>query len=124
MDADAHELRQNVTLIQIEDFTYFASSGSKRGDIIAVDKHLKSLGFLISAHERELLLKEKTVIIARKILVNQAHDFVFIAPYITNVAMKKEFKEKMRKLQVEPKLRAFIYQNPEVEKRVATLLSS
>jgi len=123
IDSDTKELTKEVELKKIEKFTYFESSGSKRGDIIAIDRHLKSLGFLISAHEKELLKKEKTVVIARKILVNQDHDFVFIAPYISHVEMKKEFKEKMRKLKVEPKLRGFIYQSKRVEELLISLLS-
>jgi len=122
MDEDSQILHKKVNIKEINDFAYFASS-SKRSDIINIDRYLKTKGFLISAQERELLKEEKTVVIARKIVVNQEHGFVFIMPYLKASDMPKEFKEKMRISKIEPKLRPFIYKNTKIEKLIIALLS-
>jgi len=122
LDEDTQILHQEVNIKEVDDFAYFNSS-NKRSDIVNIDKYLKRKGFLISAKERELLKDEKTVVISRKIVVNQNLGFVFMMPYLKNVEMSKEFKEKMRILKVEPKLRPFIYKNPKVNELISSLLS-
>ena len=122
MDEDSQTLHQQADIKEIDDFAYFTSS-SKRNDIINIDRHLKTKGFLISAKARELLKEEKTVVISRKIVVNQDFGFVFIMPYLNISNMTKEFKEKMRILKVEPKLRPFIYKNKDVEELITSLIS-
>ena len=122
MDEDSAILYQEADISEVAWFTYFKAS-SKRSDIINIDKYLKTKGFLISAQEKELLKEEKTAVISRKIVVNQEHGFIFIMPYLTAVDMTKEFKEKMRILKIEPKLRPYIFKNKEVQKLIIALLS-
>jgi len=110
IDADKSLLINEIEPLHVEQFTYFKSS-SIRSNIYHIDKHLKSLGFMISAKERELLKTHKTLIVARKFVINQNEDYVFIVPYIRDITMSKEFKELMRSLHVEPKLRAYFYEN-------------
>lgn len=108
LDEDVQTLIEEVEIKSLNEFTYFKSSGSKRSDILAIDKHLKSLGHLTSASEKELLKIEITVLISRRYVVNQEHGFVFIAPFVKVTALEKKFKEKMRLLKIEPKLRAYL----------------
>ncbi|MFK5937479.1 MAG: tRNA lysidine(34) synthetase TilS, partial [Sulfurimonas sp.] len=122
IDEDSQILHQEVAIKEIDDFAYFTAS-SWRSDIVNIDAFLKTKGFLMSANERELLKKEKTVVISRKIVINQEHGFVFIMPFLKASDMSKEFKEKMRILKVEPKLRPFIYKNAKVQMLITTLLS-
>ena len=112
IDEDRKDLVQEVDLEIIDDFVYFKKSTSIRGNIYMIDKYLKSCGHLVSASEKELLKTKQTVIIGRKFLVTNYKDFIFITPYIkNNIVMDKEFKEKMRVLGIDPKLRGYIFQN-------------
>jgi len=114
IDEDRKDLIQEVDLEIIDDFAYFQST-SIRTNIYIIDKYLKSCGHLVSASEKELIKTKETVIIGRKFLINHYHDFIFITPYIkNNITMDKEFKEKMRVLKIEPKLRTYIYQNKHI----------
>jgi len=123
LDEDVDSLVKNVDVTKLDDFAYFTSTQSKRSDIVGIDKYLKNLGFLISANEKKQLKEQTTTLIARKIIVNQEHGFVFIAPYTNKIKMEKMFKEKMRKLKIEPKLRAYLHTNKKVETLITSLLS-
>lgn len=97
------------------DFAYFISAKNKRSDIYAIDKYLKSQNYMLSANERELLKTNNTLVVGRKFVVNFHKEYIFIAPYIDkDTKMSKEFKERMRKLKIEPKLRAYFYNHLEV----------
>ena len=122
IDDDIQEIIQNIELKVLDNFAYFSSSQSKRSDIFHIDKYLKSRGYLISANEKELLKSQKTVVIARKIVVNQEHGFVFMMPYIKSEKMDKEFKERMRILKIDPKLRGYLFTNLEVQELLVSLL--
>ena len=116
LDEDKSHLIENVSPLHVEQFTYFKNSNT-RTNIYYIDKHLKSLGFMITAKERELLKHEKTLVLSRKYVVNQNESYVFIAPFIDeDITMPKEFKEEMRTLRIEPKLRKYFYKFPEVFK--------
>lgn len=115
IDLDAKELISEVDIHKIKDFAYFKSSKKIRSDIYAIDKFLKSLGIIISAQERELLKKEVSIVVARKYIVNWHLDFVFIAPYSSiKTSMQHNFKERMRLLKIEPKLRNYFFNNLDV----------
>jgi len=110
IDEDIESLIEDVRVETVGDFAYFKSSKSRRGDIFAIDKYLKSQKHIITAKERELLKKEVTTIVGRKFVVNfDERRTVFIAPYITqNFSMESHFKEECRVLKIEPKLRKFL----------------
>lgn len=122
IDEDRESLVQNIEVATLNDFAYFTSHSS-RADLHAIDRYFKSLGHLITAQEKALLKTAQCTIIGRKFVVAKHEQFIFIAPYITEITMTKEFKEKMRKLGIEPKLRGYFFQNNEAEKLVTSLLS-
>jgi len=123
MDEDRANLIQEIDIKKVEDFAYFKSSNNKRADIFAIDRYLKTGLYMPTAHEREMLKSEKTVVLGRKIIVNQEHGFVFIAPFESKtLTMPKEFKEEMRRLKIEPKLRAFFYTNPQAFQKIKELI--
>lgn len=123
IDEDVKNLSQEIEIFSIDDFAYFESSNNKRSDIKAIDKYLKQKSHMPSANERELLKTEKTVVLGRKFLVNQEHNFIFITPYIDEDSiMPKEFKEKCRVLKIEPKLRPYLYKNENAYLRIKLLL--
>jgi tRNA(Ile)-lysidine synthase len=116
-------LIQEIDLKRVGEFAYFKSSQNLRSDIFTIDKYLKSKLYMLSAHERELLKSEKTLIVGRKFLINQEHGFIFIAPFIKSEKLSKEFKEQMRLLRVEPKLRGYLSKNENALRVVTQLLS-
>jgi len=123
LDEDRESLTKDIEIKTTDELAYFISSKNKRADIFAIDKYLKSQHHIPSASERELLKNEKTVVLGRKFIVNQEHGFVFIAPYITSdLNMPKEFKEEMRILKIEPKLRPYLFINSDALKKVKELL--
>lgn len=123
LDEDVDDFLHDISIKKVKDFAYFKSSRHKRSDIFAIDKYLKKEGYLLSEKDREELKNSKTIIVSRKIVVNQREDYIFISPYMIIKSMPKEFKEKMRILKVEPKLRAYIYENKELELFITSLLS-
>ncbi len=114
IDDDATALIQEVQIHKIQDFAYFKSH-NKRSDIYTIDKYLKSCNLMISAKERDLLKIHNVLIVGRKYILNWHLDFVFIAPYdAKSVTMSHNFKEKMRLLKIEPKLRPYFFTSLDV----------
>ena len=122
LDEDRATLIQEIELKTAGKFAYFKSSQNPRSDIFAIDKYLKSQHYMLSANERELLKGEKTLVVGRKFVINQEHGFVFIAPFIKTDKLSKEFKEKMRLLKVEPKLRGYLFENKDALNIITQLL--
>ncbi len=122
LDTDVKEIIHDVTLHTYDDFTYFHSSGKKRSDIFHIDKVLKRRGYLLSSKEKESLKSQEELIIARKILLVQQHQFVFILPFIQNQTMPKAFKEEMRLFKIAPKMRGYLFKNLEIKEHVISLL--
>lgn len=125
IDKDTKQLTKQTDINFIEKLTYFKSSNNKIADIRIIDKYLKQNSFILSAKERELLSLNKTLIVGRKFIINQEHDFIFILPYQTHVnTISKEFKEKCRVLKIEPKLRAYLYENQTAFLKIKDLLTN
>jgi len=123
LDEDRASLIQETELKSVGEFTYFKSTQNIRSDIFAVDKYLKSKGYMLSAKERELLKSEKTLIMGRKFVINQEHKYIFIAPFIKTEKLSKKFKEKMRLLKIEPKLRGYLSKDENATEAITQLLS-
>lgn len=124
LDKDRECLIEEIEIKTIGDFAYFHSSHNKRADIYAIDKYLKLQFHMPSAAEKKLLETKKCVVLGRKFLVIQQEDFVFIAPYLVHdFHMPKDFKEEMRRLKIEPKLRSYLYLNEEVLSKVKELVT-
>lgn len=125
IDEDISTLDRKIEIESIKELIYFPSSDNKIADVRAVDNYLKQQGYMLSANERKELKIKKTHLVGRKFVINQEHDFVFILPMQTkNVIIPKEFKEKCRVLQIEPKLRPYLYENEIVFLKVKDLLTS
>ena len=122
IDADVKNLIQETPLQNINRLVYFKTTRTIRNDIYLIDKYFKSQNHLISAHEKQLLQKNPTVVIGRKYVVTTMAEYIFIAPYIPAKNMPKNFKEKMRLLHVEPKLRGYLATDPEAVEFLSLLL--
>ena len=123
LDEDRATLIQETDLNTVGEFAYFKSSQNLRSDTFTIDKYLKSKFYMLSANERELLKSHKTLVVGRKFVINQEHEFVFIAPFIKMQKLEKKFKEKMRILQVEPKLRGYLSKDKDAVEAITQLLS-
>ena len=123
IDEDKNMLIENADIQHIDNFTYFKSKNI-RSDIFNIDKHLKSLGLMISAKERELLQTEKTLIVGRKYIVSKENNYIFILPYkIDKQTISKEFKEECRTLKISPKLRSYFFENKKIFQTIKSLYS-
>ena len=122
IDEDVDELSREIHIKYFKKLVYFSSSSSKRADNIVIDKYFKSIKHLCSSSEKELLKKEVAVIISRKYIVIQEHNYIFIAPYIKTSKIPKELKEKLRLLKVHPKLRGYLASDEDAVLLVSKLL--
>ena len=125
LDNDVKEIYKETEVSKYNHFAYFKPSHSRRNDIIAIDKYLKSKSHIITAQERKLLASQKCTVVGRKYVVEIREDFIFIAPFITlkeSQKMSKAFKEKMRKLKIEPKLRGYLSTDAAVVALLSELL--
>ena len=116
------ELIMSKTEMQRCNQLAYAPAGEKRSNLIVIDRYLKSLGYLMSGWEKELFYTNDTIVVGRKYVVWQTLHYVFVAPYIKQEKMEKRFKEKMRLLKVEPKLRGYLAGDEEAVELLSTLL--
>jgi len=108
IDEDRALLIEPLEVVKINQLTIIKASTSQRSNIYAIDKELKALGVMMSAPQRALLKEQNSTVIARKYIVTQQRGYILIAPYIKQEKFTKEFKEKMRSLKIDPKLRAYL----------------
>ncbi|MCW8895802.1 MAG: tRNA lysidine(34) synthetase TilS [Sulfurimonas sp.] len=125
IDEDRDALIGDIKVKSIDNFAYFNNSNNVRSNIYAIDKYLKSQKYMLTSNERELLKTKETLVVGRKFVVVQNSDFVFIAPFSSQkINMTKEFKEQMRILKIEPKLRPYFYENREVFQKIKELFTA
>ncbi|ADN08596.1 tRNA lysidine(34) synthetase TilS [Sulfurimonas autotrophica] len=122
IDADVQDLIQDSPLKKINELVCFKKTPTSRNDIYLIDKYLKSLNHLMSGDEKKQLQEKQTVVIGRKYIATTLRDYICIAPYIKAENMPKNFKEKMRLLHVEPKLRGYLATDSEAVEFLSLLL--
>ena len=123
IDADVQNLIQEVQLQKKNELVCFKKTATPRNDVYIIDKYLKSLNHLMTGDEKKLLQEKHTAVIGRKYIVTTVSDYVCIAPYLKAQNMPKSFKEKMRLLHVEPKLRGYLATDPEAVEFLSLLLA-
>ena len=74
----------------------------------AVDLTLKSLGYLLSAYQRQEVEQENSLVIGGEWAIEIQDDLLFIAPYL-NTDMPKKFKERCRIKKIPSKIRPYLY---------------
>ena len=123
LDEDLTALHQDtITIDNVNALYYLKNTGSRRSTIIAVDKLLKKLGFLMRQGDRERLKECDEHVVGRKHVVSFQGDLCFISPYKNN-EMSKEFKEQCRILNVPIKLRPYLFENSDAFEVVRELLT-
>jgi len=78
-------------------------------DIKKTDLILKELGIIMTKPQRDEVVKTGfSCVIQGKIAIDSNNEKIYIAPFVKTV-MDKDFKEKMRKEKIPPKVRGYIY---------------
>jgi tRNA(Ile)-lysidine synthase len=113
LDEDSGELIEEMAFNHSDELYFAPAPLATRSFVSGVDTLLKSLGYVMKSSDKERLKKERVAIIGRRYVVNVSGGYVFVAPYHTGIVMDKGFKEECRLLNIEPKLRGYLYGAPE-----------
>ena len=122
LETDSEMLIQKTEILKKNALACFQKSNS-RSDIYHIDKYLKSIGHIMTKEERKFLREQKSTVVGRKYIVTQVQDYICIAPFMKSEKFTKEFKEKMRLLKVEPKLRGYLAEDDEAVAFLSLLLA-
>ena len=76
---------------------------------LAASKALKELGYLLSSPEREMLKEKNSIVAGRKWAIELSEEYLYIAPYVTDLPMPKSFREACRSRRIPPKVRPWLY---------------
>jgi len=88
---------------------FFFEKQNPKIDIKKVDLIAKKLGVLLTKPQRDEIIKTNfSCVIQGKIAIDSNKEKIFIAPFV-KIKMPKEFKERMRKEKIPPKVRGYIY---------------
>lgn len=109
LEEDNESLIEHIDFEESDGLYYVRNPLNSRSLIVGMDTLLKSLGYVLSGSEKELLKSDTCCVIGRVYVVWTDEEYTFIAPYHPNVVMDKGFKEECRRLKIEPKLRGFLY---------------
>jgi len=75
------------------------------------DRFLKSVGYLLSAKDREAIKLDCSIVVGRKWAIESRGKALFIAPYIKDTVLPKSFKEECRRAKIPPKIRGYLYKS-------------
>lgn len=112
LDEDSRCLIEKMVFDRSEELYFAPTPASARSLVSGVDALLKSLGYVMKSSDKEKLKKERVAVIGRKYAVSADTGYVFVAPYKSGIVMEKGFREECRRLDVEPKLRGYLYGAP------------
>ncbi len=112
LEEDSSGLIEAMVFDHTEQLYYAPLAHNQRSVLSGIDAQLKSLGYVMKSSEKEELKRHNLTVVGRKYVVSVEERYVFIAPYRTGEAMDKRFKEECRVLQVEPKLRGYLFSAP------------
>ena len=101
-------LKSGKPLFEIEKLTILKKPQSESGAIRLIDKTLKKMGYLLSAAQKDEILKQRSVVVGGEWSVEIEDEKIWIAPYL-KAKMEKEFKELCRSLKIPPKIRPYLY---------------
>lgn len=121
LEEDNAALIDDVRIECIDELYYFCNPKNSHSLIVAVDSILKSLGHVMRGNEKELLKREKSLIVGRTYVVTIEDTYTYITPYITETTMQKEFKEVCRIQKIEPKMRGYLATHPKAYEAIRRL---
>ncbi|MDD2450538.1 tRNA lysidine(34) synthetase TilS [Sulfurovum sp.] len=119
LKADQKRLESQFEVICREKQLHLIRLYASAAKVQAADTILKKMGYLMSAAQREELVRSESLVIGGKWAVEEQNDLLYIAPYST-VDMPKAFKEQCRVAKIPAKIRAYLF---EAEIDPASILS-
>jgi tRNA(Ile)-lysidine synthase len=94
---------------QKKDKLYFFKKQNPEIDIKKVDLIAKNLGVIMTKPQRDEIIKTNfSCVIQGKIAIDSNETDVYVSPYV-KTSMPKDFKERMRKNKIPPKIRGYFY---------------
>ncbi len=108
LQTDLKELLKVEILYNQKDLYILKNQKNDLLNIRAIDKIVKKLGILLSKSTKDEILRQKDIVLSKKVVVSITDEKIYISPYI-KTAMPKDFKEKCRVLKIPPKIRPYIY---------------
>ena len=105
---DKEVLESGFETIYSNKLLYTVKLHTPTAKVKAADITLKSLGYLLSAKQRQEIEKESSLVIGGAWSITLQDNLLFIAPYL-NADMPKKFKELCRVLNVPNKIRPYLF---------------
>lgn len=106
---DKEYLESGFETIYAEDRLRVIKLHTLKSKTKATDLALKTLGYLLSASQRQEIEKESSLVIGGEWAIELQNNLLYIAPYMT-IDMPKKFKEECRVLKVPQKIRSYCFQ--------------
>lgn len=120
---DKKLLIQELHICNIKELFIIKNQQNSIKNIRAIDKIIKTLGYLLSSKQKKEIIKQKRCVVASKIAVSIEKEHIFISPYI-KIKMDKDFKEECRVFKIPPNIRGYIYKNEIDLKKIKECIES
>jgi tRNA(Ile)-lysidine synthase len=95
-------------LFSCEALTVVARPDSDTAAIRQVDRLLKEKGYLLTAAQREEILRQGSAVVGGEWAVEMTEEALWVAPYV-RAKMPKDFKERCRKAKIPEKVRPYLF---------------
>ena len=105
---DKESLEEGFEAIYSEKSLHVIKLYNKAMKTKATDITLKTLGYLLSAAQRQDIATQESLVIGGEWVIEIQDDLLYISPYMT-VDMPKKFKEKCRVLKIPAKIRPYCF---------------
>ncbi|MFA6760575.1 MAG: tRNA lysidine(34) synthetase TilS [Sulfuricurvum sp.] len=114
-------IREDLDLFSLPEFRLLGelgvakSSTDARLDEVAIDRHLKKRGYLMSRGERARLRDESSVEVGRRFVVVKSGGFLYVVPRVDpKPLLSREFKELCRTRAIHKDLRGYLFLNQDL----------
>jgi tRNA(Ile)-lysidine synthase len=105
---DKKTLQNNYKILHANKQLIILHIENSDAKIIAADKALKTLGYLLSAKQRQEISAKHSLVVGGAWALEMSADVLFIAPYVACV-MPKTFKELCRTHTIPAKIRPYLF---------------
>jgi len=105
---DKEELEKGFNTVYTNKALHIIKLHNQNSKVKAVDMALKTLGYLLSASQRQEIEKVESLVIGGEWAIARQDDLLYIAPY-SNAEMPKTFKEACRVKKIPAKVRPYIF---------------
>ena len=107
-DDQALILKGGINIEREKELFYFQSLGNDRVNLFYIDKILKRVGYVLSAKQRDGILKDREVVVGGEWVIAIMDKEIYISPY-KYTTMPKTFKEKCRLAKIPRLIRPYLF---------------